>query len=231
MLYIPFWIISWKKGNEMFKVLPSTFKTVYAFVYVGIDDVLYTSHDRHKNNDTISGWYELLYSPPPLTLWFFAMMIVFYFITPILLHKLHIFDNNCDRRIFLIRATIFYACLVMLNLLFPTDYRILIYYPLYIYGISFPISKLDTVEHKWYMLLPFASFLLLIGYKSNVYVISELLQACGVLYFILLISSILEKIKINGFTYVVKVISYISMTAYLFHRVVYNLVLKSISCI
>lgn len=169
--------------------------------------------------------------PPPLTLWFFAMMIVFYFITPILLHKLHIFDNNCDRRIFLIRATIFYACLVMLNLLFPTDYRILIYYPLYIYGISFPISKLDTVEHKWYMLLPFASFLLLIGYKSNVYVISELLQACGVLYFILLISSILEKIKINGFTYVVKVISYISMTAYLFHRVVYNLVLKSISCI
>lgn len=164
--------------------------------------------------------------PQPLTLWFFAMMIVFYFITPILLHKLHIFDNNCNRRTFLIRATIFYVCLIMLNLLFPTDYRILVYYPFYICGILFPISKLDTVGHKWYMLLPSAFFLLFIGYKSNVYVISELLQAFGCSIFILLIGSILEKIKIDGFIYVVKVISYISMTAYLFHRVVYKLVMR-----
>lgn len=166
------------------------------------------------------------YPPQPLTLWFFAMMIVFYFVTPFLLHHLHIFSHSYDLWIFLARATIFYCMLIMFHIFFPTDYRLLVYYPFYVGGILFPISSLHNLERKWYLLLTFAFLLLVTGIKVDIYVLSELMQALGSVILILLTSSILEKIKKRGFVYTVEFMSYISMTAYLFHRVVYSLVLR-----
>lgn len=226
MLYISFRIISGEKGNGIQKILPCTFDTVYAFVNVSVSDVLYTSHGERKDYDSFCCWHKLFLPPQPLTLWFFAMMIVFYFVTPFLLHHLHIFSHSYDLWIFLARATIFYCMLIMFHIFFPTDYRLLVYYPFYVGGILFPISSLHNLERKWYLLLTFAFLLLVTGIKVDIYVLSELMQALGSVILILLTSSILEKIKKRGFVYAVEFMSYISMTAYLFHRVVYSLVLR-----
>lgn len=161
--------------------------------------------------------------PQPLTLWFFSMMIVLYALTPLLLYKLDIL-NSCDKKKLLLRSILVYCLLFILNIIFPTDYRFLVYYPFYIVGIIFPYDKFCSIYKYKFVIGLLVVVLLFVAYwLNNVYVVTEMIQGLGGMSLILILSSIIDKYKCNVTVLAFSFLSYISMTAYLFHRVVYGL--------
>lgn len=168
--------------------------------------------------------------PQPLTLWFFSMMIIFYFFTPILLYHIDI-TKKCvpNTKRFVIRSLILYALFIILHFIYPTDYRLLIYYPFYIMGILFPLDKLSSLKAKAPYPIFIGFLLAVMGFTVSRYGggmmrdFMNFVEGFGSMVCIIYISSLIEtNIKNTRLVFVVEFISYISMAVYLFHRVIYK---------
>lgn len=174
---------------------------------------------------TITGLSSFIL-PQPLTLWYFSMLIVFYLVTPFLLYKLNIFSNSRDYKLFIIRALVLYLSFLLLSCLGFLDNRLLIYYPIYILGIVFPLEKLNYVWRNRLALVIFGSVIMFGGFLIYLHIgtliqLGRLFMGFGGMMVIFSLSSMVERCINSTGKHIIETLSYISMSTYLFHRIVY----------
>ena len=157
----------------------------------------------------------------PLTLWYFAMIILFYWLTPVLLYAK---SGKCQRSVFLYRALLCFLLFIILDILLPMDSRIIVYFPYYIGGVLVPIEMLKKIQKNIIPMIIVGVILLLVYKFISFALVKDLISAFGCMLLILSVSSILEKWGGKSIRIVAKYLSYTSMAAYLFHRIIYLLV-------
>ena len=156
--------------------------------------------------------------PPPLTLWFIAMIFLFYLASPFLL-------NFVDYPIKFISfiLLIFMATLALRVIFKQVDLRVLLYFPCFCLGLYCSKQGLKTkmINIKTALLVLFLGFNLLFV-EINSWTLNKLKEIPIVLsgsYLIFVISNLNEnkfqKVKL------ISLISYSSFAMYLFHRPVY----------
>lgn len=161
-----------------------------------------------------------LFGPPPLTLWYFSMLIFFYLLTPF------ICIQKSNKRRALIIASI-YVLLILGAYSGSTDKRILIYYPIYFIMFLFKdpkeilrrIKKISFVGTIGVYLWVIFSVIWLAKYEG---IIAQLYV--GTLLIIAIILLAISLSKLTFLDVVWKKMSYASMCAYLFHRQFYGVV-------
>lgn len=79
--------------------------------------------------------------PQPLTLWYFSMIILFYWITPLLLWNVQNMSSISKVINVLIRSVIFY----MVMILFDVDDRVQMYYFFYIMGVIVDMNVIKSI--------------------------------------------------------------------------------------
>ena len=122
-------------------------------------------------------------APMPLTLWFFSMIVLFYWLTPLIC-----FGKNATwKSKFAISVGIYIAFWIITLYIHPMDERVLRYFPWYIAGILFPLNKLELFGRYRYQLLVFTIGILTIGYYCDNQNVSICLYAVGggILFYLL----------------------------------------------
>lgn len=157
----------------------------------------------------------------PLTLWYFAMIILFYWLTPALLYAKR---GKCQRSIFLYRAILCYLLLIILDICMPMDSRIIEYFPFYVGGVLVPIEMLKKIQKNIIPMIIVGAILLFSSKFIAFVLVKDVISAFGCMLLILSVSSILENWGGKVIEIVAKYLSYISMAAYLFHRIIYFLI-------
>lgn len=157
--------------------------------------------------------------PFPATLWFMCMVFIFYFLAPFLIK---ISKPYRQFLFFLVVEIVFFVC----HYIFSTDIRLAYYWPFFYLGL---ISK----HNCWYfkldrnILFTIVSALIYIGLSFTLGEQFVPLTYICALSFVCLLSSILmhffKNVERNR---LFEFISYSSMCAYLFHRVIYIAIAK-----
>lgn len=183
---------------------------------------------------TISSWESIrnglllispFIKPRALTLWYIPTIIIFYILTPLFLNrKIHItiLNSTC---IFIIVG--FFYCLFK-----EVDLRFLYYFVAYIVGVIvakyYPPPSLDKVlTHKScniYSVLWLIALLITLFVDNVLFVM--VIGYLGIFAILSLSTKLSNSGKINKWEGFINFISYGSMAAYLFHRIVYYLFLK-----
>lgn len=156
----------------------------------------------------------------PLTLWYFAMIILFYWLTPVLLYSK---KGRCQQSTFLFRVILCLLVFVICDIYFSIDSRIIVYFPFYIIGVLVPLGMLNKIQKIKAALLITGVVLLCIAYFISLPLVYDMISAFGGMLVILFVSSILEKWG-GIISTIASFLSYISMSAYLFHRIVYSII-------
>lgn len=157
----------------------------------------------------------------PMTLWYFAMIILFYWLTPVLLYAK---SGKCRQGTFLFRSILCLLLFIMLDVYLPIDSRIIVYFPFYILGVLVPLNMLNKIQKSSIVMLTLGVGLLFIAFLFSLSFVSNMLSAFGGMLLILSLSSILEKWGGKMISIIASFLSYVSMAAYLFHRIVYSVV-------
>lgn len=126
----------------------------------------------------------------PLTLWYFAMIILFYWLTPILLYKN---NGRCERKSLICRSILLYLFFIFLSSIIEIDNRIIVYFPFYVLGIIFPIEKLNLFHYNYKSILLIGLFLLILNYICQLLihqVLSNIIMAAGSMLLILSFSAL-----------------------------------------
>lgn len=173
----------------------------------------------------------------PNTLWYICMLLIFYAITPLLLQNCNRLTNGGRKKIALRGGGLFLILYIINNLVSSFDTRILYYFPFYILGLLFHpkilFNLIDSLKNvNAYLCGGIALFgltILFSAYNNTSYSIIDLCinwsyGFWGVIL-ILLSSKILSPIP-HAITLFNK-ISYASMFAYMFHRVVFFLCINT----
>jgi len=156
--------------------------------------------------------------PPPLTLWFIAMLLLFYLVTPFLLQLI----DHPVKYLFLI-ALVFVLTLILRVIFKAVDLRVLLYFPSFCLGIYCARQglKIRLINMKSALLL-FVPGLILSFIEIDSWTLNKLKDIPMVLsasYLIFVMSDLSEhrfkKVKL------VSLLSYSSFAMYLFHRPVY----------
>lgn len=154
--------------------------------------------------------------PMPLTLWYFSMIILFYWITPLLLWNVWSLSPMEKMMNIIIRSIMIYLIIILAGV----EERVQMYYFFYIIGI---IVNLDTIKIvlniKPICQLGGVIIWLLISYDTPPSFISNLLG----LILLLCLCNLLEKYSSKKVKSILSNISYASMFTYLFHRVFYTI--------
>lgn len=154
--------------------------------------------------------------PQPMTLWYFCMLIVFYFITPFILYK------ASSTKILLVRSILSFFILTLMIKICGGDHRIPQYLVFYLLGFFVPLD-LFKKERRACLALMGGCLLCVISKYYHSKVCTDFIFPLGVICLLIASAYFLEKI-INVFmkkTFVT--ISYLSMAAYLFHRQWYGI--------
>lgn len=147
----------------------------------------------------------------PGTIWYVCMIFLYYFITPFILLKDNIYYKICISFLFLILFLLLYYNSYL-------DERILIFYPIFIFGLIVKIKK----QFNIYILLLIIICLFFSYYmfycKINILFNSVICALClGI--FIEYLCRMVNNIKVNiKFYNLIIYVSYSSMLIYLFHR-------------
>lgn len=157
---------------------------------------------------------SLLFPPAPVTIWFINLMFMYWIVTPFILYK-----NK-------FRVTIILICF-LLFLLFTfggADERILLYFPSYLCGL---FKGRSTPTSKSIYRLFFGIGLLIIGFLCYGSINSALIYPIKLIVFygtgtFLVQLGILLTRSNSCVTKICEWISYASMCAYLFHRIVFS---------
>lgn len=149
-------------------------------------------------------------SPPPPTLWYFGMIILFYIVTPIIKYKSRFrYNLFCALLIF----GVFYFVNTYLNCQF--DERYLQYYPFYILGLFFPQQKECYLQNSIIGIIGGVVFAILTFCCNANILLFIWIKSAAFILFIILISKLISNCRMALFF---SKISYASMIAYLFHR-------------
>ena len=170
---------------------------------------------------TVTGT-SLLFPPTAPTLWFISMCMLFYYITPLILWKRSKMMMTCVR-VFILLLFLYLSHYLSNGVI--VDFKLLIYLPLYIFGLFFPYTKISGKQ-----LITLVSCLTLtlvmcfyFGYASlSSPLFCIILGISGTLFFVM-VSRVLSATYIIS-KIPIRKISYASMTAYLFHRQIYELI-------
>lgn len=165
-----------------------------------------------------------IFSPPlAFTLWYFSMIMFFYIITPLILSM----KLRCKK--ILVAITILLVVLLLDVLFMNVDRVFYLYYPFYALGLIVPSESLTYIYKRKIVV----SFMSIACFCSMAFVAKNALG-----YFVnggiyaAMISGILCLLSIaafvnnysNNVTRYISVISYTSMSAYLFHRQIYFII-------
>lgn len=154
--------------------------------------------------------------PQPMTLWYFCMLIVFYFITPFILYKAN------STKILLARAVSSFIILAFVITICGGDHRIPQYLVFYLLGFFIPLGILKSEKIASWVLIWGALFCVISKYYPSK-VCTDFIFPLGVICLLITLAYFLEKV-INAFMKkAIVTISYLSMAAYLFHRQWYGI--------
>ena len=169
---------------------------------------------------TISGLSCFL-PPQAPTVWYFSMLIMFYWLTPIIL-----IGSTRNRWFILINGIVIYCIFLICNSFFNIDTNILKYFPLYILGILTPMSFFENLRHYiairkvngWYLSAICLLILSILIWINSINIVFSIIAEIVMSFFLILLGiSIQNKYCINIFS----LVSFASMCAYLFHRQIY----------
>ncbi len=204
--------------KRVIRVYPLFFITSIILLLMGFNDL----------PKTIKGLVGIspLWEPHPRTMWYIAMLLLFYIVTPILSR-----GKIIKKTITYIIINVVFALLsiVLDHIYLPTFY----YFGIYFVGIVMGAHYYDKViriikSPKSLFISIFFVVLLLVNIVFNSYYYRLFSGFCGV-FMILNISYILGDLNLknnNRFVSIIGFASYASMCAYLFHRECYELMLK-----
>lgn len=178
-------------------------------------------------NDLMQTFYALVGMAPfvshkPLTLWYISMIMLFYLVSPIVLIQ------PAKRR--LVRCMLVLLTVVVCRLFIYMDLRFLFNLLFYLVGISaacIPFHK--ALEGKKYIYGVLALYILLfinldlVGHS----IVRRLVDIVGVFVIVGLAKLINNAISHNN--RIILFLSYVSMSAYLFHRLIYWICLQIFS--
>lgn len=154
--------------------------------------------------------------PMPLTLWFFSMIILFYWITPLLLRKVRSMSSVERITHIIIRSVMIYLIMILLGV----EERVQMYYFFYILGIIADINVIKAVVNiKPIYQIGGVIVWFSICYNRPSTFVSNLL---GIIL-LLCLSNLLELCSSKKAKSFFFKLSYSSMFAYLFHRMFYVL--------
>ncbi len=200
------------------------FKRFYPLYFIALSG-MYAASILFSLNFITSPWQfiscclglNMFIYPYPVTLWYFGMIIFLYAITPI-------FNSLKSDKNKVIAAVIIYAVIFAAVVVLKGDDRILLYYPAYCFGLIFgkyAKSKRSTALIK---LVVSAAVTALAVYISellgNPYYM-KLVYGITCAYGMYMLSVLLAGRFTNRIFYT---LSYLSMCAYLFHRLFYGTV-------
>lgn len=183
---------------------------------------------------SIESFQQLLYAvtgvsvfilPQPLTLWFMAVLMVFYLITPLLI-SISPFNTKNRWIPILVKGIVFELILVCISLIHPIDIRAIVYFPFYLFGMLLSFDKFDYFFKNSFkiIIVDIVAVLILVHFHLNDFFygfVSNLLVAIGILALSHLLKKQVEisKRAITFFNW----LSYSSLCTYLFHRHIYKL--------
>lgn len=154
---------------------------------------------------------NLIIGPSVPTLWFFSMMILFYIITP--------FVGQIWKNKILRYSVVFaiYMVFILLNKYFGADFRLLLYFPVYIAGLYLGVENLYRTFAKNSMQLVALVFIavFMLPYSS---VVCNYVSVSGGTLFMIALSFWICKCKNDRLFCILSFLSTSSMVAYLFHR-------------
>ena len=156
--------------------------------------------------------------PYPATIWFVSMLLIFYFVTPLLL------KCSTKRRItfFLLLQIVFF----MLVYWWDSDIRLIYYWPFYCLGICFKQKKLHFKffegHNNWLIIAVFIAYAVLgmnIGENFTI-----LTFVCCFLFIYSTMNIFSKMSNLINYNKMIAFISYSSMSAYLFHRMFFYII-------
>ena len=157
--------------------------------------------------------YSLFMSRPIQTLWYFSMLILFYFLTPILKFTI----SNSTKTAW---GIIFIFLFVAISLKYA-DVRLLMYFPFYVIGLNIEKdSFLKIIKRKFCFVWLLLFFISLVCAYNGMYVCMYVCMYSGFLCLLSLSMSLYHPMIERTIT----VLAYASMCAYLFHRQLYGII-------
>ena len=169
---------------------------------------------------SVIGLSAFTFNPP--TFWFIEMLIMFYVATPLILYL----KKKLNRLLLVLSIYVFF---LVCSHFHHMDFRVLVYFPVYIIGMITPLSWIEKIKLKKilvYAMLSLPIFILSIlppHYWSKILFDTNIIYKVWLVligtFVIILISTLLCKFKLIG--KIGSWLAYISMAAYLFHRHIY----------
>lgn len=168
---------------------------------------------------TITG-VASFFPPVPMTLWYFSMIMLFYLVTPFILH----WPKTVHKAV---AGLLIMGLFIGINAFHKADYTLFLYYPFYLAGLLYPSGAVAKVEKHG---LPFTigSLLVLVAVTLSGITDSGVakmalnyLTIIAGITFLFAVSSFLAKSA--GISRFLGYVSYASMVAYLFHRQFYHI--------
>lgn len=168
---------------------------------------------------TIIG-FSVILPPAAGTLWFLNMLFIFWALTPLILSvKSHGSKVLMGCAIYIV---------LLIGLLLGNDDRLLLYFVNYMIGLLNRNSCTSNTKNfrLAYSVFVFGAACYLSGKTSNLAAIYcvELISNSAVVSILLNIGKVIDKMSHSVFHSALDILSYISMTAYLFHNQIYELV-------
>lgn len=155
--------------------------------------------------------------PMTNTLWFVELIILFYLLYPI------IWSNKIENVV--LKSSILYLLFILFNetSMINVDNRFFYYFPCFVLGLILPTSFFEISKKSWKLFVPAFSFFIVLAFSKNWeegpfianFILMSLISIWGT-HSIIFLSNLLTKIPSGGG--IIKFVSYISMTAYMFHR-------------
>lgn len=159
---------------------------------------------------------SVFWLPQPPTLWYMAMLMVFYVITPPILHM----KSKWNITGVLLIGFCVEICFCLVNKVHPIDEKVILYFPFYVAGLIIPKAKYFLMEKNSWIVFAFSllAFLMALNYQIG---LLRLLLGVSI---ILSLSCIIGKRLLAGgwVCNLFGLLSYASLSAYLFHRHVFK---------
>ena len=153
---------------------------------------------------------NLLFGNSAGTLWFFSMIILFYVLTPIVSYK-----KDTKKWIFPVVSVLIFILFYMCVSCFSADYRLLLYFPCYVAGLSTKEINYNMKTKISLILFLMITYILFYYLNNNELIWLRIIEVlCGI--WILLLLSVI--VYCSKFNHVVTFLATSSMVAYLFHR-------------
>lgn len=201
--------------NRLLRIYPLYLIAIGLFMFFGLSDMATSI----KAGLIIS----MLMKPAPLTLWFITMLMIFYIISPLLIHA--------TRTIKISKLTIYYLIFISFLLMYSyftkmLDNRIILYFPAFALGV-FVANKDIKILNKNYVIyaLIFMGFSIFISFLKTPYGLLNLLMntpmvvSCS--YFLFRAAKVIV-VTSDQASKMIVLLSYSGYCMYLFHRPIYT---------